>query len=202
MNPDEKGSDGVAVVPKFSARTSAAECVYGPNLPSHTYGLNTGAAASSWDFSVSLRGEYEGGHYMYDGAGFNAVQRSVRWPGCYDFYTLQETGKIDQATALQTGTVHAVVDAQRLLDLSGKLLQGAGRLGQRPDPDAPRQWSVVRASDAVGAQRLEVGEQGLPRLRSGDGKQWRIRFEGAVDSRARATTGALHGVAARDVLSE
>ena len=52
--------------------------------------------------SVSTRGEYEGGHYMYDGAGFNAVQRSVRWPGCYDFYTLQETGKIDQATALQT----------------------------------------------------------------------------------------------------
>ena len=49
---------------------------------------------------------------MYDGAGFNAVQRSVRWPGCYDFYTLQETGKIAEATALQTHALHAVDDAQ------------------------------------------------------------------------------------------
>jgi hypothetical protein len=24
----------------------------------------------------------------------------VRWPGCYDFYTLQETGRIAEATAL------------------------------------------------------------------------------------------------------
>ena len=30
-----------------------------------------------------------------------AVQRSVRWPGSYDFYTLQETGRIGEATALQ-----------------------------------------------------------------------------------------------------
>jgi hypothetical protein len=43
-----------------------------------------------------------GGHYMYDGAAFNAVTRSVRWPGCYDFYTLQETGRAAEATALQT----------------------------------------------------------------------------------------------------
>jgi TonB-dependent starch-binding outer membrane protein SusC len=38
---------------------------------------------------------------MYDGAGFNAVQRSVRWPGCYDFYRLQDTGKAAEATHLQ-----------------------------------------------------------------------------------------------------
>ena len=98
-NPDEKGSGGQAVMPKFSSN-AAADCVYGPNLPSHTYGLNTGLLLPR-GINVNVRGEYEGGHYMYDGAGFNAVQRSVRWPGCYDFYTLQETGKIDQATALQ-----------------------------------------------------------------------------------------------------
>jgi hypothetical protein len=51
--------------------------------------------------SFNLRGEYLGGHYMYDGAGFNAVQRSVRWPGCYHFYTLQESGQVAQATALE-----------------------------------------------------------------------------------------------------
>jgi hypothetical protein len=51
--------------------------------------------------TFSVRGEYEGGHYMYDGAGFNAVQRSVRWPGCYDFYNLQESGNLSKATGLQ-----------------------------------------------------------------------------------------------------
>jgi len=39
---------------------------------------------------------------MYDGAAFNAVTRSVRWPGCYEFYTLQETNRLSEATALQT----------------------------------------------------------------------------------------------------
>ncbi len=34
--------------------------------------------------SVSARGEYEGGHFMYDGAGFNAVQRSVTALAIYD----------------------------------------------------------------------------------------------------------------------
>jgi TonB-dependent starch-binding outer membrane protein SusC len=98
-NPDQKGSGGAAVVPTFSSN-AAADCVYGPNLPSHTYGLFTSLQLPR-GIAVDLRGEYEGGHFMYDGAGFNAVQRSVRWPGCYDFYNLQETGKIDQATALQ-----------------------------------------------------------------------------------------------------
>jgi hypothetical protein len=39
---------------------------------------------------------------MYDGAAFNAVTRSVRWPGCYHFYTLQESNQLSQATALET----------------------------------------------------------------------------------------------------
>jgi hypothetical protein len=37
---------------------------------------------------------------MYDGAAFNAVTRSVRWPGCYDFYRLQESDQLSEATAL------------------------------------------------------------------------------------------------------
>jgi hypothetical protein len=38
---------------------------------------------------------------MYDGAAFNAVVRSVRWPGCYNFYTLQETGRLAEATQIE-----------------------------------------------------------------------------------------------------
>jgi hypothetical protein len=49
----------------------------------------------------NARGEYEGGGYMYDGAGFNAVQRSVRWPGCYGYYNLQDSGHEADATNLQ-----------------------------------------------------------------------------------------------------
>ena len=47
-----------------------------------TYGINT-AFHFPLGVQFSARGEYEGGHYMYDGAGFNAVQRSVRWPASF-----------------------------------------------------------------------------------------------------------------------
>lgn len=98
-NPDQKGSGNTAVTPVFSSNP-AKDCIYGPNLPSHTYGMHTGLQLPH-GIGVTARGEYEGGNYMYDGAGFNAVQRSVRWPGCYDFYNLQETGRLGDATALQ-----------------------------------------------------------------------------------------------------
>jgi hypothetical protein len=74
-------------------------CNHGPNLPTHTYGMQTGLEMPL-GLSFRMRGEYEGGHYMYDGAAFNAVQRSVRWPGCYDFYTLQDSGRIAEAKAI------------------------------------------------------------------------------------------------------
>ncbi|MFN8581370.1 MAG: TonB-dependent receptor [Gemmatimonadaceae bacterium] len=93
-NPNAKG-----VAPVIS--TNAADCIYGPNLPSKTYGIRSNLRLPR-GIIVSAIGEYEGGHYMYDGAAFNAVQRSVRWPGCYGFYNLQEAGKLSEATALQT----------------------------------------------------------------------------------------------------
>jgi TonB-dependent starch-binding outer membrane protein SusC len=74
-------------------------CNHGPNLPTVTYGIRSGLELP-YDISLNANGEYQGGHYIYDGAAYNAVVRSVRWPGCYRFYTLQETGRADQATAL------------------------------------------------------------------------------------------------------
>ncbi len=38
---------------------------------------------------------------MYDGAAWNAVRRSVRWPGCFPAYTVQETQGESAMTALQ-----------------------------------------------------------------------------------------------------
>ena len=37
---------------------------------------------------------------MYDGAAYNAITRGIRWPGCYTFYTLQETGRADEIRPL------------------------------------------------------------------------------------------------------
>jgi TonB-linked SusC/RagA family outer membrane protein len=90
-NPDAKAAPIIS--------TNAADCVHGPNLPTHTYGMQTNLSLP-YGIVFNARGEYMGGHYMYDGAAYNAVVRSVRWPGCYDFYTLQETGRATEAKAL------------------------------------------------------------------------------------------------------
>jgi TonB-linked SusC/RagA family outer membrane protein len=101
-NPDKTGFTSASVPSSefWTGADVATHCVYGPNLPSHTYGANTTLHLPK-GIQFSAHGEYEGGHYMYDGAGFNAVQRSVRWPGCYAYYNLQETNRITEATALQ-----------------------------------------------------------------------------------------------------
>jgi TonB-linked SusC/RagA family outer membrane protein len=105
QNPDERVPLNNAGVPTpvIIAVTpdNPNACNHGPNLPTHTYGMQTNLSLP-YGIVFNARGEYMGGHYMYDGAAFNAVVRSVRWPGCYDFYTLQETGRAAEATALQT----------------------------------------------------------------------------------------------------
>jgi TonB-linked SusC/RagA family outer membrane protein len=98
-NPDATGSDGKLVVPVFATDPST-QCVYGANLPTHNYGINT-TLDLPHGIVIDARGEYEGGGYMYDGAGEAAVSRSVRWPGCYDTYKKQDLGQLDQITALQ-----------------------------------------------------------------------------------------------------
>jgi TonB-linked SusC/RagA family outer membrane protein len=93
-NAEEKG-----VAPVISS--NPRDCLHGPNLPTKTYGVHSNLQLPG-GIAVSARGEFQGGHYIYDGAAFNAVTRSVRWPGCYNFYTLQETNRLAEATALET----------------------------------------------------------------------------------------------------
>lgn len=88
-NPNEKAEPIIA-----------DDCNFGPNLPTHTYGVNTMLTLPA-GISISARGEYQGGSYISDGAGFNAVQRSVIWPGCYDAYRLRDAGRSNELTALQ-----------------------------------------------------------------------------------------------------
>ena len=97
---DAFGNVGYPVLDTVSASKAANGCRYGPNLPSRTFGMNT-SLNLPYGMNVSVRGEYLAGHYMYDGAAFNAVTRSVRWPGCYHFYNLQERGQLAKATNLE-----------------------------------------------------------------------------------------------------
>jgi TonB-linked SusC/RagA family outer membrane protein len=104
QNPDQRvplsstGAPAPVIIAANAANPNA--CNHGPNLPTHTYGVQTNLSLP-YGIVVNARGEYLGGHYMYDGAAFNAVTRAVRWPGCYNFYTLQETGRVAEATALE-----------------------------------------------------------------------------------------------------
>ncbi len=93
-NPEAKG-----VAPIISSNPN--DCVYGPNLPTETYGVHTNLRLP-YNMTLVARGEYNGGHYISDGAANAATSRSVRWPGCYDFYTLTETGRTSEVKAIDT----------------------------------------------------------------------------------------------------
>jgi hypothetical protein len=93
--------NGANVAPVILSPTAANPntCNHGPNLPTKTFGVQTGLDLP-YGMSIRMQGEHLGGHYMYDGAAYNAVTRSVRWPGCYEFYTLQESGRVNEARAI------------------------------------------------------------------------------------------------------
>lgn len=78
------------------------DCIIGPNAPTH---IITGFTTLDLPYGITLsaRGEFQGGHYIYDGAAWNAIRRSVVWPGCYDEYTTIETQGEDALTAKERG---------------------------------------------------------------------------------------------------
>jgi len=80
----------------------ADDCDYGPNLPTLTLGVNTTLHLPK-RMSLTVRGEYQGGHYISNGAASAALSRSVRWPGCFEAYKIIEDQGEDALTALQKG---------------------------------------------------------------------------------------------------
>ena len=88
-NPDEKADPIIQ-----------NDCDIGPNQPTKIFGVNTTVSLPK-GMSLTARGEYQGGNYMYDGAAWNAVTRSVRWPGCFEAYKVQEEEGIAGMTAKQ-----------------------------------------------------------------------------------------------------
>lgn len=71
---------------------------YGPDQPTHIVGLKVGIDLP-WNITVSARGEYQGGHYIYDGASLNSLARGVAFPTILDALEQIEAGNANQLTA-------------------------------------------------------------------------------------------------------
>src|SRR5690606_30375320 len=55
--------------------------IFGPNLPTHTFTVSTGFELTN-GIQLSARGEYQGGHYIWDRWGSQAAVRSQVTPLC------------------------------------------------------------------------------------------------------------------------
>lgn len=77
---------------------------------------------------LSARGEYQSGHYIYDGPSNEGINRAIRWPTCLDYYALTDAGRGDEATAerrywcdsryYQRGTMIRPADHFKLRDVT------------------------------------------------------------------------------------
>jgi TonB-linked SusC/RagA family outer membrane protein len=97
---------GPAAVPNTTCTASSpadAVCVevdvpFGPQAPTRVIGGNL-SLRMPYGIELSARGEYQGGHYIYDGPTNEGVNRNIRWPTCAAYYDLTDNGRGDEATA-------------------------------------------------------------------------------------------------------
>lgn len=75
------------------------EHVWGATLPTRVLGLFTTIRLPK-GIEVDARGEYMGGHYIYDNVGNNLARREVYAP-CEPAYALREAGRAGELTAWQ-----------------------------------------------------------------------------------------------------
>lgn len=78
---------------------------FGPSAPTRIVGLNASLDFGG-GFRLSARGEYQGGHYISDGASSNMIDRGNGAPGCDDAYervpfTDYPNGDLAGVTALE-----------------------------------------------------------------------------------------------------
>ncbi len=70
----------------------------GPQAPTKVFGFSA-ALRMPKGIELSARGEYQGGHYIYDGPSNEGVNRNIRWPTCADYYEYTDNGNGAQAPA-------------------------------------------------------------------------------------------------------
>lgn len=69
----------------FEAPVVERNAVYGPGTPTRTLNLNTSLELPR-GFRISASGEYQGGHFISDGASSNMIDRGNGAPACDDAY--------------------------------------------------------------------------------------------------------------------
>lgn len=70
----------------------------GPQAPTHVIGGNV-TIRMPRGIELSARGEYQGGHWIYDGPTNEGVNRNIRWPTCAEYYNYTDNGKGADAPA-------------------------------------------------------------------------------------------------------
>jgi TonB-dependent starch-binding outer membrane protein SusC len=71
--------------------TNGAVHMFGPQQPTKVFGGNVTLRLPK-GISLSARGEYQGGAYIFDGPTNNALQRSIRWATCSNAFELLAAG--------------------------------------------------------------------------------------------------------------
>ena len=105
----------------------------GPQAPTKVFGVNA-SLRMPYGIELSSRGEYQGGHYIYDGPTNEGVNRDIRWPTCADYYAFTDVGNKDQAPAsmryvcdrafYRRGTMIHKADFFKIRDVTARLPLG------------------------------------------------------------------------------
>jgi TonB-linked SusC/RagA family outer membrane protein len=82
----------------FAAPVRKADCEYGPNTPTHTITGNSSFTLPG-DFTLSARGEYQGGAFGYSLLDGEAIVRGIRWPSCFNAYPAIDSGDLSTVPA-------------------------------------------------------------------------------------------------------
>lgn len=89
----------VVTNPDANAAPDYQEQEIGPNQPTLTVQPST-TIRGPGGVTLRARGEFQGGHYIYDGATENGIIRSVRWATCLEQHAVAlDQGNLGQLTA-------------------------------------------------------------------------------------------------------
>lgn len=91
----------VVTNPNENAAPQYEERELGPNQPTLTVQPNTSIRGPG-GVTLRARGEFQGGHYILDGATANGIIRSVRWATCLEQHDIAlDQGNVGQLTAFE-----------------------------------------------------------------------------------------------------
>lgn len=134
-NPDAKADPEEVCTPEIV--NSGAPCLnldqpLGPQAPTKIFGVNA-SVRMPLGIELSARGEYQGGHYIYDGPSNEGVNRNIRWPTCADYYAFTDNGSNEAPASMRyrcdsrfyrRGTMIYKADFFKIRDLTARIPLG------------------------------------------------------------------------------